>query len=166
MTSLATHSTAAEQPSRNHPRPSWPRCPPPRSAPHMKTSEQTPEPRTAGSRAVGHQARIPAHLNPYRLQLHTQHAWPVLARSNPNPRRPFAQATPARASRQASPGQLFRPGPNFFAPNHEKAKQGCFTKFQQQPFGTLMSPFTPLVTPPAGSATTPCAFVRLEVSHG
>lgn len=164
--SLATDSIAAEHPARNHPRLSWPRCPPPRSAPHMRTSEQIPEPHTAGSRAVGNQARIPAHHNPHRYQLHTRHARPVLARISPNPRRPFAQATAARASGQASPQQFSRLGPQFFASTHAKAKQGCFTEFQQQLFGTLMTRLSSLISPPAGTGVTHSAFARLEVSHG
>ena len=166
MTSKATDSNAEEHTSRHHPGLSWPRCPPPRSAPHMRTSEQIPEPHTAGSRAAGNQARIPAHHNPYRYELPKRHACPVLARRCPNPGRQLAQTTEAHASGQPSTMQVSRCGPHFFAPAHGKAKQGCFTEFHQQLFGAPMRPLSSLTTPPAGTATTRNAFIRLEVTHG
>lgn len=132
----------------------------------MKTSEQIPEPRTAGSGTVGNNARIPAYHDPNRSPLLTQHAWPVLARSRPNPMCPFAQATAARASGQASPQQVSHPSPHFFAPADEKAKQRCFTEFHQQLFGTPMRTLSSPTTPPTGTAATRSAFTRLEVSHG
>ena len=163
---LATDSTAKEHPSRNHPQLSWPRCSPPWSAPHMRTSEQIPEPRTAGSRAVGNRARIPAHHSPYTYLLPIRLAWHVLARSSPNPRRPFEQATAARASGQTSPQQIARLSPQFFASTTAKAKQRCFTEFHQQFFGTLMTRLSSLTSPPVGTGVTHSAFARLEVSHG
>jgi hypothetical protein len=166
MGSQVAHTSAAEHSAHNHPRPSRPRCPPPWSAPHMRTSEQIPEPRTAGSRAVGSQARIPAHHNPCRYQLHTQHSPPVLARSSMGSRYLFAQATAARASGQASPQQVARLGPQFFASTTAKAKQRCFTEFHQQLFGTLMTRLSSLTSPPAGTGVTHSALARLEVSHG